>query len=206
MSIKLSSSLQQKNKSTPKAKPVTTSTNVHASNKTKPKLSLKKPNPIAKSKSTEILQQSKGSEPILAKKSESDEKLMELDPDVGKLYNVGRRLGKGVNKLKFVEYQSCFHTIFITNIQAYGIVWEAKDKVSGRQVALKKIYEAFRNATDAQRTYREIVFLKTFGHHPNIISVIGAHKAANKMDLYLVFPYMSEHSIKYFIYWLIKRR
>ena len=42
---------------------------------------------------------------------------------------------------------------------AYGIVWKAIDKQSKKTVALKKVFEAFHNATDAQRAYREIVIL-----------------------------------------------
>lgn len=34
--------------------------------------------------------------------------------------------------------------------QAYGIVWKAVDQRSGDTVALKKIYDAFQNPTDAQ--------------------------------------------------------
>jgi hypothetical protein len=34
--------------------------------------------------------------------------------------------------------------------QAYGIVWKAVDKKTGEVVALKKIFDAFRNQTDAQ--------------------------------------------------------
>lgn len=34
--------------------------------------------------------------------------------------------------------------------QAYGIVWKALDRRSGHTVALKKCFDAFRNATDAQ--------------------------------------------------------
>lgn len=34
--------------------------------------------------------------------------------------------------------------------QAYGIVWKALDQRSGDTVALKKIYDAFQNPTDAQ--------------------------------------------------------
>ena len=37
---------------------------------------------------------------------------------------------------------------------AYGQVWRAKDKRNGDNIALKKIYDVFRNSTDAQRTYR----------------------------------------------------
>ncbi len=35
-------------------------------------------------------------------------------------------------------------------IQAYGIVWKAVDRKSNEVVALKKIFDAFRNETDAQ--------------------------------------------------------
>ena len=34
--------------------------------------------------------------------------------------------------------------------QAYGIVWKAVDRRTGETVALKKIFDAFQNATDAQ--------------------------------------------------------
>lgn len=44
--------------------------------------------------------------------------------------------------------------------QAYGIVWKAIDKKTRQVVALKKCFDAFRNATDAQRTYREIMYLQ----------------------------------------------
>ena len=40
---------------------------------------------------------------------------------------------------------------------AYGIVWQAREKRSGAKVALKKCFDAFQNATDAQRTFREIM-------------------------------------------------
>jgi mitogen-activated protein kinase 15 len=33
-------------------------------------------------------------------------------------------------------------------------VWKALDKKNGNDVALKKIFDAFQNATDAQRTFR----------------------------------------------------
>ena len=43
---------------------------------------------------------------------------------------------------------------------AYGVVWKAVEKRSRAVVALKKCFEAFRNATDAQRTFREIMYLQ----------------------------------------------
>ena len=39
-------------------------------------------------------------------------------------------------------------------------MWKSIDRKTGEIVALKKIFDAFTNATDAQRTYREIMFLQ----------------------------------------------
>ncbi|VDK40843.1 unnamed protein product, partial [Taenia asiatica] len=74
--------------------------------------------------------------------------------------------------------------------KAYGIVWKAKYKRFNTYVALKKIFDAFRNKTDAQRTFREIVFLREFSGHPNIIKLLGVIRAQNDKDIYLVFEYM----------------
>ena len=52
---------------------------------------------------------------------------------------------------------------------AYGIVWKAIDKRTKEIVALKKNFDAFQNATDAQRTFREIIFLQELTGHENII-------------------------------------
>ncbi|KAF4518815.1 hypothetical protein B566_EDAN008144 [Ephemera danica] len=93
---------------------------------------------------------------------------MELDDHITKRYDIKKRLGKG----------------------AYGIVWKAVDRKTKEIVALKKIFDAFQNQVDAQRTYREIMFLKAFGDHPNVIKLRGVHKACNNKDIYLVFDYM----------------
>lgn len=37
------------------------------------------------------------------------------------------------------------------------MVWKAIDKQTKAVVALKKVFDAFQNATDAQRTYREVL-------------------------------------------------
>ena len=69
-------------------------------------------------------------------------------------------------------------------------MWKAIDKKTGEVVALKKIFDAFRNQTDAQRTYREIMFLQEFRDHPNIIRLHNVIKAENDKDIYLVFEFM----------------
>lgn len=52
--------------------------------------------------------------------------------------------------------------------------------------------DAFRNQTDAQRTFREIMFLQHFGDHPNIIRLLDVHRADNDKDIYLIFEYMGK--------------
>lgn len=83
---------------------------------------------------------------------------------------------------------------FVTDVQAYGIVWKCEDKQSTGQdtniVALKKIFGAFQNATDAQRTFREIIFLQGLADHENIVTLLDVLKADNDKDIYLVFEYM----------------
>ncbi|UJR35938.1 hypothetical protein I4U23_028679 [Adineta vaga] len=91
-----------------------------------------------------------------------------VDTHILRYYEIQKRLGKG----------------------AYGIVWKATDKRSKEVVALKKIFDAFRNQTDAQRTYREIVFLREFGEHPNVIRLHNVLRADNDRDIYLVFEFM----------------
>jgi mitogen-activated protein kinase 15 len=92
----------------------------------------------------------------------------EIDKAVLKRYEVQTKLGKG----------------------AYGIVWKAVDKKNGQIVALKKIFDAFQNATDAQRTFREIMFLQELNNHDNIIKLLNVLKAENDRDIYLTFEFM----------------
>jgi mitogen-activated protein kinase 15 len=91
----------------------------------------------------------------------------EIDKHVLRKYEIAQKLGKG----------------------AYGIVWKSIDKKTRETVALKKIFDAFQNATDAQRTYREIMFLQQL-HHENVIRLLNVLKADNDRDIYIVFEYM----------------
>mmetsp|Transcript_30179 Transcript_30179/g.78210 ORF Transcript_30179/g.78210 Transcript_30179/m.78210 type:complete len:372 (-) Transcript_30179:546-1661(-) len=93
----------------------------------------------------------------------------EVDKHVLRRYDIQQKLGKG----------------------AYGIVWKAEDKKNkGDIVALKKIFDAFQNSTDAQRTFREILFLRQMQEHENIVQLQNVLKADNDRDIYLVFEYM----------------
>ena len=84
----------------------------------------------------------------------------EIDKHVVRKYDIAQKLGKG----------------------AYGIVWKAADKKTKETVALKKIFDAFQNATDAQRTFREIMFLQEVNNHENIIRMLNVLKAENDKD------------------------
>lgn len=88
----------------------------------------------------------------------------------------------------------------LLNLQAYGIVWKATDRRSNEIVAVKKIYDAFQNQTDAQRTFREIMFLQEFRNHPNIIKLRSIHRAVNNKDIYLVFEYMGTYIQTVYVY------
>jgi len=117
-----------------------------------------------------------------------------IDRQILRKYEVIQRLGRG----------------------AYGVVWKAMDKKRKQIVAVKKIFDAFQNRTDAQRTFREVCFLQSL-EHENIIRLINVHKAFNDRDLYLVFEFMETdlHSAirakilapvhqKYIVYQLLK--
>ncbi|KAG5181216.1 mitogen-activated protein kinase [Tribonema minus] len=119
----------------------------------------------------------------------------EIDRHVLRRFEICQKLGKG----------------------AYGIVWKATEKRSRCVVALKKCFDAFRNATDAQRTFREIMYLQALSGHDNIIRLQHVIKAENGRDIYLTFDHMETdlHAViranileeihkKYIIYQLVK--
>ncbi|CAH0403220.1 unnamed protein product [Chilo suppressalis] len=101
-------------------------------------------------------------------KKSPEKNMSEIDEHILKRFEIKKRLGKG----------------------AYGIVWKAVDKKTKEVVAIKKIFDAFRNQTDAQRTFREIIFLQSFRNHPNIVKLHSIHRALNNRDIYLGFEYM----------------
>jgi len=92
----------------------------------------------------------------------------DIDRHVTRRYDIVQKLGKG----------------------AYGIVWRAMDKKTKDVVALKKIFDAIQNSTDAQRTFREVMFLQEMRGHEHIITLLNVMKADNDRDIYLVFEHM----------------
>jgi mitogen-activated protein kinase 15 len=69
-------------------------------------------------------------------------------------------------------------------------VWRVLCKRTKETLALKKIFDAFRNVKDAQRTYREISILRKLQAHPNLGQLKEVIRANNDRDIYLVFDYM----------------
>jgi hypothetical protein len=92
----------------------------------------------------------------------------EVDSHVTRKYSLEHKLGKGVShallftctllsaapvRAAAAARRSHTRTAAPHHMplpQAYGVVWKALDKKSQNTVALKKIFDAFQNATDAQ--------------------------------------------------------
>jgi len=94
-----------------------------------------------------------------------------IDPRVLKRYDATQKIGQG----------------------AYGVVWKAVNRKDGKTVALKKCFDAFRCDVDAQRTYREVMYLKGLSEgdgHPNIVKLLDLIRSSNDRDLYITFAYM----------------
>ena len=105
---------------------------------------------------------------MTTKKNTSHDIDKSISPNVLYSYAIDKLIGKG----------------------AYGLVWKAYRKTDNQPVALKKIFDAFRNKEDAQRTFREVTYLKAFKGHPNIIQLLNIHRSWKNSDLYLVFECM----------------
>lgn len=90
-----------------------------------------------------------------------------IEPHIAKRFEVVKKIGSG----------------------AYGIVWKVMDRRDHRFYALKKNFDAFQNSTDAQRTFREIMYLRKF-EHPNIIGAKEVLRSMNEKDIYILFEFM----------------
>ncbi|KAG1679766.1 Mitogen-activated protein kinase 15 [Nymphon striatum] len=92
-----------------------------------------------------------------------------MDPDISAKYEVKKEIGRGV----------------------FGIVVSAKSKQNQTNVAIKKLLTPFSSRIDAQRTYREILYLQLFKEHPNVIRLLDVEKGSSEMNLYLIFELMA---------------
>ena len=100
--------------------------------------------------------------------SNQDEKIDRVEDHIKKRFTLQKKVGQG----------------------AYGVVFKAIDKKTKEQVALKKLFGAFQDEVDSQRTFREVMLLQELNGHDNIIRLLNVIKAENDVDLYLVFDYM----------------
>ena len=100
--------------------------------------------------------------------SENNDKVDKIEDHIKKRFTLIKKLGKG----------------------AYGVVYKAIDKKTKEPVALKKLFDAFIDDSDSQKTFREVMLLQELNGHDNIIRLLNVLKAENDMDLYLVFDYM----------------
>jgi mitogen-activated protein kinase 15 len=92
-----------------------------------------------------------------------------IEPSILERYKVSKKLGSG----------------------AYGHVWKVTSIEKPTETfALKKAFEAFQHATDAQRTFREISILKKLDH-PNLIKLYEVMPSSSGRDVYLVFEHMT---------------
>jgi len=98
-----------------------------------------------------------------------------------------------------------YRTFAMIGRGCYGIVWEASRKVEDAieqelddegMKALKKILYAFRDAYDAQRTYREISYLKLFGDHDNILRLHEVMLSRDKKHVYLATDLLDSDLLK----------
>ncbi len=130
----------------------------------------------------------------------SDVKIAGQTFDVTARYQLMKRLGEG----------------------SYGVVVSARDKLTNKKVAIKKIVDVIEEAQDAKRVLRELKLLKHFRLHENIISIKDillspAPKDAFK-DIYVVTDLMdtdlhriirspqplSDDHCRYFLYQILR--
>ena len=105
-------------------------------------------------------------------------------------------------------------------IGSYSIVCSCYDKKESRNVAIKKISNAFDDINDARRIFREMKLLRYF-NHDNIIPLLDIQKPDNKTgynDVYIITELMetdlhrviysrqelSDEHIQYFIYQILR--
>lgn len=105
-------------------------------------------------------------------------------------------------------------------VGAYGVVCSCHDKKSNRDVAVKKVVNAFEDLIDAKRIIREIKLLRYF-NHDNIISLIDIPKPEGRTgfnNIYIITDLMetdlhrviysrqelTDDHIQYFIYQILR--
>jgi len=121
-------------------------------------------------------------------------RIIEVEEHVLYAYNILRRVGTGV-KIAYVKQISIIWSCKLLEYLNDLVLCDISRRMESygnkkRKVALKKIFDAFRNGIDAQRAFREMSFLLALEPHPLIINLLKIHPSSNGQDLYLVFPFI----------------
>ena len=159
------------------------------------------------------------SEEILKKRSNSGEISSENN-------KIDRPIKWGKNKhtftisgCKFVVDER-YEYIKQIGVGAYGVVCSCYDKKTNRNVAIKKVGNAFEDLIDAKRIVREIKLLRYF-KHDNIVSLLDIQKPPKRTgfeDIYIISDLMetdlhrviysrqelTDDHIQYFIYQILR--
>lgn len=132
----------------------------------------------------------------------------------------------GNNRKKYIvnghtfEVPWYYHLVKVVGFGAYGIVVSAKDELTEKKVAIKKIQNVFKDVGDCKRVLREVKLMK-FAQHENLLGIISMYVGVNKdtfQDIYIVSDLldtdlntvirskqkMSEEHLKYFIYQVLR--
>jgi serine/threonine protein kinase len=130
----------------------------------------------------------------------SDVKIAGQTFDVTARYQLLKRLGEG----------------------SYGVVVSARDKLTNKKVAIKKMVDVIEEAQDAKRVLRELKLLKHFRLHENIISIkdilLSPAPKSTFKDIYVVTDLMdtdlhriirspqplSDDHCRYFLYQILR--
>ena len=100
---------------------------------------------------------------------------------------------------------------------AYGMVWKVIEKRTRRVIVLKKCFDVLGRPGNAQRMYREIMYLDALNAHDNIIKMQHVIRADTGQDIYVTFDFMQTDllsvvpanvlqpiHVKYIVYQLLK--
>lgn len=93
-----------------------------------------------------------------------------IDLAVTQKYKVGKRIGRGCYGVVFEVQRTTVNPDGSLNLNHY---------------AMKKVLSAFKSADEAQKVYREIMYLYEFGNHENILKIHDVMTSRDDRHLYI---------------------
>lgn len=94
-----------------------------------------------------------------------------IDKTVTDRYAIGRRIGRGCYGVVYMAHKLTRHGAMNPN----------------EPCAIKKVISAFGNASDAQKVYREVMYLKEVQGHENIVILYDVIRSDSDRHFYLIF-------------------